>query len=162
MQSKEEVFVKMVISGWDTYNNRVDKLLNKLTEQQLLGETAPGRNSGIYLIGHLIAVSDGLFPILGWGERLFPHLEDVFLKKPDKSGLEKPSLEELKKCWVMVNKQVKENIDKMQPADWFEKHAAVSAEDFEKEPYRNKLNVIITRTGHTSYHLGQLVFLESK
>lgn len=152
----------MVISAWDNYNGRVDKLLNQLTEQELLAETAPGRNSGIYLIGHLIAVSDGLFPILGWGEKLFPQLEEVFLKKPDKSGLEKPSLDELKKYWVVINKQIKENIEKMQPDQWFEKHGAVSAEDFEKEPHRNKLNIIISRTGHTSYHLGQLVFLEQK
>ena len=162
MQSKQDVFIKMVISAWDNYNGRVDKLLNQLTEQQLLAETAPGRNSGIYLIGHLIAVSDGLFPILGWGEKLFPQLEEVFLKKPDKSGLEKPSLDELKKYWVAINKRIKENIEKMQPDQWFEKHGSVSAEDFEKEPHRNKLNIIISRTGHTSYHLGQLVFLEQK
>jgi len=152
----------MVISAWDNYNARVEKLLNQLTAEELQAETAPARNSGIYLIGHLIAVSDGLFPILGWGEKLYPSLEEIFLKNPDKSGLEKPSLRELKEYWATVNKKLKENIQKMQPDEWFEKHNSVSAEDFEKEPYRNKLNIIITRTGHTSYHLGQLVYLEHK
>jgi hypothetical protein len=61
-------------------------------------EISPGRNSGVYLLGHLTAVSDGLLPILGFGERLYPQLENIFLKNPEKSGLEKPSIDELKQC----------------------------------------------------------------
>ncbi len=36
----------------------------------------------------------------------------------------------------------------------------VSDEDFEKEPHRNKLNIIVTRTSHLSYHTGQLILLK--
>jgi hypothetical protein len=50
----------------------------------------------------------------------------------------------------------------MKADEWFNKHTAVSAEDFAKEPHRNKLNVIVNRTNHTSYHLGQLVYLVKK
>ena len=60
----------MALSAWDTYNARVTKLIDALSDEQLAAETAPGRNTGIYLFGHLVAVSDGLFPILGFGERL--------------------------------------------------------------------------------------------
>ena len=63
----------------------------------MLKEIAPRRNTGIYLSGHLIAVSDALFPLLGFGERLFPALEDVFIKQPDKSGQAMPTVTELKK-----------------------------------------------------------------
>ncbi len=38
--------------------------------------------------------------------------------------------------------------------------AAVTAEDFAREPHRNKLNIVLNRTGHVSYHLGQLVLLK--
>src|SRR3978361_1242480 len=86
----KELFISMVISAWETYNSRVDKLLNSLTDEQFMAETAPRRNSGIYLIGHLTAVSDGMLPLLGLGERLYPQLTEVFLTNPDKSGLEKP------------------------------------------------------------------------
>ena len=154
-----ELFIKMIVSAWDTYNARVDKLLGTLSDEQLATETAPGRNSGIYLLGHLTAVSDGLFPLLGLGEKLYPELEDIFLKNPDKSGLEKPSLTDLKKYWNDVNKKLTEQINNMQPDDWFTKHAAVSAEDFAKEPHRNKLNLLINRTNHLSYHSGQLAYL---
>ena len=130
--------------------------------QKRSADTAPGRNSGTYLIGHLITVSDGLFPLLGWGDRLFPKLENIFLKNPDKSGLETPSLSELKQCWKEVNAKINSHIGEMSADEWFTRHTAVSEEDFAKEPHRNKLNIIINRTNHTSSHLGQLVYLIPK
>jgi hypothetical protein len=36
----------------------------------------------------------------------------------------------------------------------------MTEEDFEKEPGRNKLSVLINRTNHMAYHLGQLVLLK--
>jgi len=53
-------------------------------------------------------------------------------------------------------------MDSMSPSDWFTKHSAISAEDFEKEPHRNKLNILINRTNHQSYHMGQLIYLIEK
>jgi len=35
-----------------------------------------------------------------------------------------------------------------------------SAEDFAKEPHRNKLNIIISRTSHLQYHTGQIALLK--
>jgi hypothetical protein len=160
--AEKELFVKMVIDAWETQNSRVDKLLEELSEKQLQTATAAGKNSGAYLLGHLIAVSDGLLPIFGLSERLYPRLEEVFLKSPEKSGLEKPSVADLKKYWRNVNTKIKVYFKEMTPEDWFGKHVAVSAEDFAKEPHRNKLNVLISRTTHQSYHLGQLVFLKER
>ena len=37
---------------------------------------------------------------------------------------------------------------------------ATIEEDFIKEPHRNKLNIILTRTTHLSYHTGQLALLK--
>lgn len=47
----------------------------------------------------------------------------------------------------------------MTPQQWMEKHSRVSEEDFTADPLRNKLNVLIGRTAHQSYHTGQLAFL---
>ena len=46
-------------------------------------------------------------------------------------------------------------------AQWFEKHTAVSEEDFTKEPHRNKLSVVLSRTNHLAYHVGQLALLKN-
>lgn len=156
------IFIKMALSAWETYNARINKLLGTLSDEQLLAETAPGRNRGIYLIGHLVAVSDGLFPILGFGERLYPELDKIFLQSPDNSGLEMPAINDLKEYWNKVNAKLADHISQMSADEWFNRHNNVSEADFAKEPHRNKLNIIINRTNHTSYHLGQLVYLAKK
>ena len=156
------VFIKMALSAWETYNDRVNKLINTLTDQQLLADTSPDRNSGIYLFGHLIAISDGLFPILGFGERLYPQLDKIFLENPDKSGFELPSINDLKEYWKIVNTRLTGHINQMPDNEWFSRHTKVSEADFANEPHRNKLNIIINRTNHTSYHLGQMAYLEKK
>lgn len=162
LPTEKELFVKMIIDAWELQNLRVDEILKHVSDEQLQAETAPGKNSGVYLVGHLTAVSDNLLPILGFGEKLYPQLEDIFLKNPDKSGIEKPSVEELKRYWSAVNTQIRHHINKMTVDDWFAKHTAISDEDFAKEPHRNKLNVLISRTNHQSYHLGQITFLAKK
>ena len=73
-----------------------------------------------------------------------------------------PAIDELKKYWNEVNTELTEHFSTMQPAEWFAPHTAVSEKDFEKEPHRNKLNVLITRSTHQSYHLGQLAYLKNK
>ena len=156
------VFIKMAISAWDVYNARVSKLLETLTDEEILAETAPGRNTGIYLVGHLVAVNDALIPILGFGERLYPELDKVFVNSPDKSGHEMPTIVELKEYWSKVNAQLSNYFGQMREDDWFTRHNNVSETDFVKEPHRNKLNIILNRTSHTSYHLGQLAYLAKK
>jgi hypothetical protein len=156
-----ELFVKMALDAWTTQNARLHKLVYSLSDEQMAAETSPGRNTGVYLFGHLIAVSDALFPILGWGDRMYPELETIFLKNPDKCGLEQPSVETLKKYFEAVNKKIDKHIQNMKIGDWFSRHTAVTADDFAAEPHRNKLNIIINRTNHTSYHLGQMAYLAS-
>jgi hypothetical protein len=158
--TEQELFIKMVMAEWDKQNNNLNRLLSSLTDEQLSKEIAPGKNTGVYLLGHLIAVSDGMLPLLGFGERLFPQLENIFIKNPDKLGLQKPSLTELKDCLEAVNAKLTERIQSTAPVEWFKRHTAISEEDFAKEPHRNKLNIIINRAGHMSYHLGQLILLQ--
>jgi DNA-binding NarL/FixJ family response regulator len=54
---------------------RANKTLSNLAEDQLLKEVAPGRNRLIYLWGHLTAVHDARFPILGLEDRLSEKIE---------------------------------------------------------------------------------------
>src|SRR6478735_3889359 len=154
----KELMIKMVISAWESYYQRVNKLFEKLSDEQLQKQVAPGRNTGTYLLGHLTAVTDGMLPLLGFGDRLYPNLDKIFLESPDGKGLELPSLAELREYWKKVNDKLSESIKAVKADDWFTRHSAVSPEDFLKEPHRNKLNIIINRTNHQSWHYGQLLF----
>jgi hypothetical protein len=36
----------------------------------------------------------------------------------------------------------------------------VSEEDFAKEPHRNRFTLLLSRTGHLAFHLGQVVLVK--
>lgn len=160
--AEKELFIKMVLSNWETQISRMNSLIAKLTDEQLTAQTAPGRNSGIYLLGHLAAVSDGMFTFIGLGERVNPEMDVIFLNNPDSFAIKNPSIDEIKEYWSSVNASLAQKIKEMGVDEWFTRHSAISEEDFEKEPHRNKLNIVINRTNHLSYHLGQLAYLANK
>jgi hypothetical protein len=155
-----ETMIKMVFDRWYASIKNCDAILNSLTDEQLEKELRPGKNRGIYLLGHLIAVHDEMLVLLDMGGKLYPALYEPFLKFPDKTFAEIPSAEVLKSYWTKQCNLLKQKFESLQSADWFEKHTAVSEEDFLREPHRNKLNIIITRTTHLAYHTGQLVLLK--
>ncbi len=152
--------VQLAVTAWDLQNKQLLKLLDTIPNEQLLSEVSPGKNTGHYLLGHLVAVSDAMLPLFGLGESLFPELLEIFIRNPDKSGLSKSSVSELKGNLHAVNTRLSEAFATLSPADWLDRHTAVSAEDFEKEPHRNRLNVLFSRTSHLAYHIGQLALLK--
>lgn len=160
--AEKELFIKMVISNWELQNNRVNKLIDKLSDEQMATPTAPGRNTGIWVLGHLIAVNDGMIPLLGLGEKMFPGLEAPFIGEANKPGVQMPPLAELKKSWHQLNAKLTQLFAELPAEEWFTRHNSISPEDFAKEPHRNKLNILINRTNHESYHLGQLIYLDKK
>jgi hypothetical protein len=162
MAPQQKLFIKLALDSWNIYISRVTKLVDELTDEQLQREVSPGRNSGVYLIGHLAAVHDAMIPLLGLGEKLYPELENIFIKNPDKASLEKPSIKLIRQYWKNVNEVLASRFEKMGPEDWFQRHSAISEEDFQKEINRNKLNVLINRTNHMASHYGQMVFLKEK
>lgn len=155
-----QIMLKMVFDRWNALIKTADTLFNTLTDEQLQKEIAPGKNRGIYLLGHLIAVHDDMIPLIGLGDKLYPALYEPFIKSPDKTVSELPSVKELREYWSRQVEVLAQKFDSLQPEEWLERHTAATAEDFAKEPHRNKLNIIITRTSHLSYHLGQLVLLK--
>lgn len=160
MSTEQEVFIKIGLDAWNIYVERTNKLFESLTDEQLQQQVAPNRNTALYLLGHLTAVHDGMLPLLGFRDRLYPSLQEVFIKNPDRSGLEKPAASLLRQYWKEVNETLAGHFSKLTADEWFQKHNSVSAEDFLKEPHRNRLNVLVNRTNHLASHYGQLVFLK--
>ena len=69
MQASESLEIRMIDSAlraWKSNADRIDKFFGALSPEQLEQEIAPGRNRLIYLWGHIAALNDGLFPLLGW------------------------------------------------------------------------------------------------
>lgn len=154
-----ELLVKMVTDAWQKQINATNKIFDNLSDEELMHEVAPGRNRGIYLLGHLAAVHDRMLPLLGFEESKYPELKAIFLDAPDKTVEAIPSAAELRQQWHDVNEALSNHMKTLPTDEWFTRHANISEEDFIKEPHRNRLNVLLDRTIHLSNHRGQLLLL---
>jgi uncharacterized damage-inducible protein DinB len=162
MTEQKELFVEMALNSWNDQLNRSGKLFDSLTDAELEQHVAPNRNTGKYLLGHLTAVHDALLPLLGLGDKLYPELEEAFVRNPESAQPYGPGIQQLRGYWNKVNQTLSSKFNGMSTEEWFDRHNSVSPEDFKKEPHRNKLNVLLSRTNHLSYHRGQLIFLQKK
>jgi len=157
MTDQQQLFVKMAMNAWDLNLKRATATFEGFTGEQFFYEVAPGKNRIIYLLGHLVAVHDMMLPLLGFGERRYTQLDEAFISNPDKVIKDLPSAEDLKTYWNNINEILADHFNNLSASEWFQKHTMITAEDFVKEPHRNRLSVLMTRTNHLSYHLGQVV-----
>jgi DinB superfamily len=156
--TNDEILGITVLNSWKLVIGRFDKILAALTDEQLQQQIAPGRNRAFYLIGHLTAIHDRMFPMLNLGERLYPQLDETYITNLDRVLADPVSSIELRRAWAEVNDTLTAAFDGFTLEDWLQKHAAVSDEDFAKDPTRNRLAVVMNRTNHASFHSGQAVF----
>jgi hypothetical protein len=155
--TNDEILTMTLLNSWKLVISRFDKILADLTDEQLQQQVAPGKNRVFYLLGHLTATHDRMFPLLGLGERLHPELDEVYVANPDRVLADPLSATELRRAWAQVNNKLTAAFAEFTPQNWLQKHAAVSDEDFVNDPARNRLAIVISRTIHASYHSGQAV-----
>lgn len=152
---------RLVQSGllnWEQAINRASAFFDKCTDEELLQPIVPGKNRIIYLLGHLAAIHDRMLPLLGIGERRYPHLDELFITNPDNTNANLPAVHEVRKAWTETNAYITGVLRGWSPEEWLQRHGAVSPEDFEKEPHRNKFTLVLNRARHVDYHVGQLIW----
>jgi hypothetical protein len=159
-KAPDELFVATVLSNWELALKRINALFDRHTDTDLLKPIAPGKNRVIYLLGHLVAIHDNMVPLLGLGDKRYPELDAPFIHNPDSPDTKLLPPAELRQQWKAINTYLTDRLREWKPEEWLQKHTAVSVEDFAKEPHRNRLNIVLSRTGHVSYHAGQLALLK--
>jgi hypothetical protein len=157
--SVEATLVDANLRAWNQALERLTKLFSAMNSEEFEREIAPGKNRLIYIYGHLLAVSDAMYSTLRLGDRLYPELDGVFLKAADRS-VTLPPATELQQKWAEVHERLSAAMAALTPAEWIERHASVSEEDFAKEPHRNRLALLLSRTWHLGYHTGQIVLVK--
>jgi hypothetical protein len=160
--NQQDMYVKNAVDSWEAQVNAINKDLEKISDEQLMQEIAPSRNRGIYILGHLTAVHDAMLPLLRFEPALYPELRATFIEAPDKKVTDIPSAKQLREQWKTVNEKLLKHIKGLSPEDWLTRHNSISEEDFVKEPHRNRLSVLHSRSGHLGYHRGQMVLLVKK
>jgi len=156
-QTVTQTLVANALLAWKQQLDFAQKLFAPLSDAQLQKEVAPGKNRLIYLYGHLVGVHDRMRPLLGIGPQLHPQLDKPFLLERDHTvaDAELPPASDLKRMWDEVHGSLNEAFAKFTAEDWTSRHTSVSEEDFAKNPLRNRLAVLLSRTSHIAYHVGQ-------
>ena len=165
MQASESLETRLVdsaIRAWKSTADRIDQFFGALSPEQLEQEIAPGRNRLIYLWGHIAALNDRLFPLMGLGPRLYPEMDVMFILNPDRAAITVFSAEQLKQAWNQINERLLADFSGWSPAEWLERHTAVSAEDFLREPHRNRYAVLLNRNTHMAFHFGQAILTKPR
>ena len=158
--TNEELLCGTVLASWKQVMGRLDKAVAAMTEEQAERRVAAGKNRLRYLVGHLAVVHDMLVAALGIGERTLNGLDEAYLKNPDGAVADPVPFAEVKAALLEVNGRLTEALAAWAPGQWLERHGSVSAEDFAKEPLRNRLAMVLSRTNHASFHLGQMVLVK--
>jgi len=165
MQASEPLETRMIDSAlrtWKSTADRIDTFFGALSQEQLEQEIAPGRNRLIYIWGHMSALNDGLFPLLGLGPRLYPEMEVMFIANPDRAAITVYTAEQVKQAWNQINEGLLAGFSGWSPAEWLERHTAVSADDFLREPHRNRFTVLLNRNTHMAFHFGQAILTKPR
>jgi|GEM_PF-457069 len=157
--TNEEILRVTVLNSWKLAINRLGKTLSELSDEQLQQHVAPGRNRVFYLLGHLTAMHDRMFPLLGLGDRLHPELDEPYIANPDRVVADPLSATELQRVWSEVKNRLIAAFERFTLEEWLHKHTAVSDEDFAKDPGRNRLAVVLSRTNHMSTIWGRSCWL---
>ncbi|GGA81372.1 DinB family protein [Puia dinghuensis] len=158
--TQQDLFVSTGLHTWNQAITRATAFFDACTDEELEKTISPGKNRVVYLLGHLTAVHDRMLPLLGLGDRLYPHLDALFVTTPDNPAATLPSYRDLRNSWMTINQHLTDALKSWTPEEWLQKHTAVSDEDYAKEPHRNRFSVVINRAGHVQYHLGQLVLFK--
>ncbi len=150
----------MVIDAWSSGVAKMKTILSSLSDEDF--ENSIGNDKVNYIIAHLTAINDLTIEVLGIGEINNMNLYNYF--KVYETKLPLPiSNKELLKLWTITCEQIDLKIKDFTPDDWFGKHTAVTIKEFNKEPDRNKLNVLLNRSHRMATAVGQLsLFNKSK
>ncbi len=153
---QSSLFVQMALHNWNVVIARAEKTFNSYSEKEFYKTIAPGKNRIIYLYGHLAAYHDLLKETLGLGKSTRPDLAAAFLHAPDNEATAIPDVAELRAYWNSVHNELKDLFANLPAEEWFKRHNSMTDEDFEKDPSRNKLSVLLNRASHVAYHVGQV------
>ncbi len=158
---EKQIAIKMITDNWNVMVSKVNNIVNTYTDDELELPVAPEKNKVKWIIGHLAAVNDLTLSILGVSEVTNPKQANRFTKTPFNKAQNLISIKEIKEYWFKTSELINSGTKKFSANDWFQKHNSITAEEFVKEPHRNKLNVLMGRANHISHHIGQMSLVKA-
>ena len=139
----------------------VDMYLKALTDEELAHSIIEGRNSGVFVLGHLVASDDTLTEYLGAGPMLYPELQRFAQSSIIIPVSECPPASELRTMWKAVCDKNDLALAHMRDDDLDQPHAMIEG-NVEDDYFKTKERVITNWIFHQLHHAGQLALLLGK
>jgi hypothetical protein len=139
----------------------VNMYLDELTDEELRSDIIPGKNHGVWILGHLVASDDTLSEYLGYGPTLFPESQVYSQGNTLLPVDECKSPSVLRGEWKKVCEKNESIYQTLTDAELDQPHAMLQgnpAEDY----FKTKQGVIINWSLHQVHHAGQLALLLAK
>ncbi len=139
----------------------VNGTIDPLSDDEFKMELSPGKNHGVWLLGHLVTSDDDFSMFMGKGEQLFPQYYEMFGQGSKLLPAESyPQISELKNAWTEVCNKNRKIYSELIDEKLQQPHALVK--DIEKDYFKTKERVIMAWHLHQLYHAGQLGIIISK
>ncbi|MBS1493433.1 MAG: DinB family protein [Bacteroidetes bacterium] len=141
-------------SGW------ADWIINSLSDEDLRKEINPGKNHGVWLLGHLITCEDDFALFMGKGEITYMDYHNMFAENTKLQSVDNyPPVSEMRNKWKEMVEKNKKIYAELTDAELNEPQAQLTGEnDFCK----TKEDVASHWQVHLMYHTGQLSVLMPK
>lgn len=159
----ENITVKALHEQWKIMAGWISGNLKSLTDDEIKVSLAPGKNHGVWILGHLIQSEDELSIFLGRGPYLYPENEQLFSQGSKLQDVGSyPPVEILRKQWENVKSKNDSLLSGIRDEELNEPHCGSLPDSFEGEDFfRTKGRCIMIWNLHQMYHNGQLAVLLS-
>jgi len=139
----------------------VNGIIEPLSDEEFKMELSPGKNNGVWLLGHLIVSDDDFSEFMGKGEAIFPQYIIFFGQGSKILPAESyPPVTELKDAWKKVCDKNRKIYSGLSDDELQQPHALVK--DFDIDYFKTKERVIMAWHLHQLYHAGQLGILVAR
>ncbi len=153
--------VETIHQQWQTVTYIINEQLKALTDEELGRELAPGKNHGLWLLGHLITSEDFYNKYLRGEKLCFPEYEKLCgmgatLLPP--GDFPKPAA--MREHWQQVLDRNEKLLSELTDEDWDQPHCQPGGGE-EGDFFKTKGGFITFMSSHEMYHSGQLGILVS-
>lgn len=157
----DDLISKKFLEQYVMMHEWLNNYINALSDEEYKMELSPGKNHGVWILGHLIESDDDFSVYMGKGDFLFPEYVELFgqgskLKPPENY----PPVQDLKNNWKVLfekNKKIYENLK-----DHELEESPENMDDKMKEYFKTKGTVVMAWQLHQMYHGGQLSVLVAR
>ncbi|MEO8665859.1 MAG: DinB family protein [Ignavibacteria bacterium] len=154
----ENILVKKFLEQYIVMIEWVNLYINALTDKDFEMELSPGKNHGVWILGHMIASDDDFSLMMGKGELLFPEYQELFGQGSKLQPVKNyPAVEQLRKQWNDLFEKNKKIYEDLKDADF--NQPPENTTDANKDFFNTKAKVIMAWQLHQMYHGGQLSVL---